>query len=165
LSNKRNLSRKKKLDIAREVAQYMSPAEAVRYVKETYNIDTTPQYINEIFLKKGTRWNVIVTDMRAQYLATTMEEAIAQKRVRLRRYDELYQKAIAQNKISAAKACLDSVREEVEGGKSTAIGNVVFAQINNMSDDQLEQEKQNLLNKLDKLGVKPRAEVIDTTGE
>lgn len=155
----KGLSHNKKLEVAKRLAQFGSSTEATKFVKDTWGIQISNQAINQTFLKKGTRWNKILIEMRDVYLSASMEEPIAHRRVRLKRYDELYKAAKDEGKISAAKACLDSAREEFAGAKTPSIGSILFAQINNMSDDQLKREQQTLLNKLE--GIRPRIQVID----
>jgi len=156
-----NLSYYKKIEVATRLAHFRSVSEVVNHVKNHYKIDITPQAIRKTFLEKDTRWNQVMMRLRATYVAAVMDAPIAQKRVRLDRYDELYQEAKTQGKLSAAKACLDSAREEVEGAKTPSIGNIFFAQINNMSDEELRTERQKQIDKLEKLGIKPRQEVTD----
>ena len=156
-----NLSYYKKIEVATRLAHFRSVNEVTKFVKDHYSIDITPQAIRKTFLDKDTRWNGVMMQLRAAYVAAVMEAPIAQKRVRLDRYDELYQEARSQGKISAAKACLDSAREEVEGAKAPSVGNIFFAQINNMSDEELRNERQNLIDKLEKVGVRPRQEITD----
>lgn len=160
----KGLSHNKKLEVAKRLAQFGSPTEAMKFIKEKWGIEISVQAIDQTFLKKESRWNKIMFDMRRIYLDATMEEPIAHRRIRLKRYDELYKEAKEQKKISAAKACLDSAREEFSGAKIPSIGSILFAQINNMSDDQLKREQQTLINKLDKLKIRPRPEVIDVGG-
>ena len=155
----KGLSHNKKLEVAKRLAQFLSPNDAVKFVKETWGIDVNGQTISKTFLSKDSKWQKIVLEMRQKYLDASMEEPIAHRRIRLKRYDELYQEALKQKKVSAAKACLDSAREEFSGVKTPSIGNILFAQINNMSDDQLKREQQTLLNKLNK--IRPRAEVVE----
>ena len=155
------LAHYRKLEVAKRFAEYQSVREVMSYIKNDLKKDITEQAIRQAFLKDGARWNKIMLQMRQQYLAAAMEEPIAHRRIRLKRYDELYQKAVEQGKVSAAKACLDSAREEFTAAKAPSIGNILFAQINNMSDSELKNEQQRLLEKLEKMGKKSRLEVIN----
>ena len=159
--SKRYLSSGAKTEVATRLAHFQSVSEIIDFLKKKYFIDISPQAVRQTFLTKDTRWNQVMMQLRAEYVGAIMEAPIAQKRVRLDRYDELYQEAKAQGKIQAAKACLDSAREELEGTKAPSVGNIFFAQINNMSDADLRNERQKILDKLEKVGVKPRQEVID----
>jgi len=159
--SKRYLSLRAKTEVATRLAHFQNVSEILSFLKERYDIEISSQAIRQTFLTKDTRWNQVMMQLRAEYVGAVMESPIAQKRVRLDRLDELYQEAKAQGKIQAAKACLDSAREELERSKAPSVGNIFFAQINNMSDEDLRSERQKLIDKLEKIGVKPRREVIE----
>ena len=161
----RYLTHEEKIEVAKYLAQFHTPKQASYFIKEKFQLDISEFCVNKAFLREGKKWKEIIEQFKVEYVNATMEVPISHKRVRLERYEWLYEEAVKSGKFPAAKACLDSAREETESGKIPSIGNLVFAQINNMSDDELHSEKDRLLEKLEKLGHKPREAVIEAHKE
>ena len=155
------LNEKEKIEVAKLLAEFRTPLQISRFVMENFKKDIPDYSVKKYFLEGRNKWTEIIDKFRAVYLSAEMSVPIAHKKVRLERYDDLYQKAYETGKFMAARACLDSAREEIEGSKTHIIGNVLFTQINNMSDDALKEEQQRILDKLEKLGMKPRREIIE----
>lgn len=164
LQDKKLLNDEQLTEVAKFIAQFKTYKQAQRFVKEKFSLVFDYRGIEKLFTQEG-RWKTALAQLKQEYVNSTMEVPISHKRVRLERYEWLYEQAVASGKFPAAKACLDSAREETEAGKIPSIGSLVFAQINNMSDEELHSEKDRLLEKLEKLGHKPREAVIEAHKE
>jgi hypothetical protein len=116
--------------------------------------------IKKYFLGQGRKWEAVVRQFQLEYVSAAMNEPIAQKRVRLARYEELYQKAMDEKKYTQARSCLDSAREEVEGNRIFHPQNLIFAQINSLSDEDLMKEYKNIMERL-KTFKRPEIDVKD----
>lgn len=146
------LNKSQMMEVCSYLAQIHSINETKEFIKEKFEIDAPVDWIKRTFFRKNSQWRKMIDSFKNTFLHDIESVPGAHKKVRLKRYDELYKEAIKQKKVQYAKSILDSMREEIEGGdKKFTIGSAIIAQINQMPDDELIREKDRLLERLDKL--------------
>lgn len=106
--------------------------------------------------RRTPKWQPVIKKFREKYVGDTAAVAGMHKRVRLERADEIYEKAINSGKLRIALAANKDQREEVFEKSQT--GNTIytvnqFNQFNNMSDEELEAKRTELLSKIKKVEV------------
>ncbi len=149
------LGHKDKMTICAYIAEMHSLLETKQYIEEAFKASVTINWIKKTFSKGA--WPERIAEFKDKYLADVDGIAGAHKKVRLARYDILFDKAMAAGKFQQAKAILDSIREEIEGKGSKIVigGNVLFAQINKLDDVDLVKERNRIQVKLDRLSPVP----------
>ena len=129
----RRIAPEVKLAISKMLAEFKPKSSILMVINGKYNANINGQYINRI--KKANA--SLIAQMRAKYVDAYMDVAIANKRVRLERRDELYTSSEEikdpSQRVTARLRCLADARTEVEG-PGVAIGNTYNTQINQYSD-------------------------------
>jgi len=114
--------------------QFLPTVEIIAKMKEEHGI--TLSNTSVMFYKKNKKWKVLIDKAKDQYVSAIMEVPIAHKRVRLERYEKLYDTAKNLGKIESARAVLASAREELEGKNSI---NIQMNRIELISDDEINE--------------------------
>lgn len=97
------------------------------------------------YFRQAKRWQPLIKSLRQQYLAGLEDVPISQQRVRLERLEELYQEA---QTVKLKREVLEAARDEMkepERGDRTRISITAYYE---MSAEELENKRQEILNKL-----------------
>lgn len=126
------------------IAYFMSAAEINASFNEKYGIEIKRIYTKIYNMKRSNRWNPMIEELRAKFIAGVHEVAGSHKRVRMERRELLYEKALKSGQIRNALIAVKHQEEEMEGIKSFHIN----VELENLSDAQLEEKKKMLLERI-----------------
>jgi hypothetical protein len=115
-------------------ARYMPVKDILFKFKEDHGVTITETAARWYLMSR--KWAPIIQDMREKWVVGVLEIPISQKRVRMERLENLYQKALAARQISTAKEILKAAKEEIEGTKSGDI-NIQMNKIEMISDEEI----------------------------
>lgn len=153
-TNERKLSEDQQMELVELIARFTNNQKIIAHFYSTYQIVISPGLVAQY--KRTTKWQPVIKKIREKYVLGVDEVAGMHKRVRLERADEIYEKAISQGKLRIALAANKDQREEVfekQIGGSVTYNLNQFNQYVNMSDDELEEKKTEILSKIKKAEV------------
>lgn len=143
----------KKLNLAQQlemmelIARFTIKSEIVEYFMRTYQILVSPGLIQQY--EKTPKWKLVIQELRGKYLSGTDQVALSHKRVRMERRDDLYYKALKTNQLRTAAIVIRDAEVEMGGGPGKAPSfNITLNQYNELSDKELEEKRQELLEKI-----------------
>lgn len=144
------LSLEAKRKVCEWLGQYRTVYEVLDLLKEQFKTVVTYQAIQN-YANPKCKWAPLVQKARAAFLASIQDIPIAQKTVRLDRYERLYQRAMKLHKDHDARLALFGAQKEMEGvhGDTTVY---VHQQILQMDTHELEQRRRDIAVKLANLG-------------
>lgn len=151
-SNERKLNEDQQMEMIEFIARFTHNSKIIEHFMTKHQILISPALIGQY--KHTHKWLPVIKKMREKYVGDVDQVAGMHKRVRLERADEIYQKAIDTGKLRIALAANKDQREEVFEKQN---GNVVtynlnqFNQYNNMTDEELEEKKLEILSKIKKV--------------
>ena len=130
------LTHDEQMELCRFLAEFHTVAEARAFVLEKFRKDLA--YMSIKWYLENSKWRGVIDCLRTKYVTGFMEVPIANKRVRLERCEELYQKAAKAGKLSLARQALSTAQDEVEGPKFNAAQiNFHSSPFQSMSDEEL----------------------------
>ena len=144
------LSLEAKRKVCEWLGQYRTVGEVQELVKEQFKTVVTYQAIQN-YANPKSKWAPLVQRARAAFQASIQDIPIAQKTVRLDRYERLYQRALKAHKDHDARLALFGAQKEMEGisGDTTVY---VHQQILQMGNQELEQRRRTIAEQLAQLG-------------
>ena len=160
------LTTKMKLELMEFVARWSTLDEINQFFVPTYGI-TIGWYLI-YYYKRSKTWKPVIAKLREKYLQGADEVAIAHKRVRLERREKIYQRA---EKVGDGQLALSAIRdtEEAMGGMGKRGGvSLTFNQFNSLSDDEIEQRRLEVLNRIrnmDAIEIKEVRSEITESGQ
>ena len=131
------------------LGQFRTVAEIQEQLLKDYRIEISTQSIYQY--KTTPKWQPLVAEARAHYIATLNEIPIANKVVRLERYELLYQQAMKKQNGEGARRALVAAQQELEGVKGDTTV-YVHQQIVNMDSQTLERRRKEIAGRLQQLG-------------
>ena len=144
------LSRAQQIRVCEWLGQHYNIAEVAEAVREEFGIQITSQAIS--LYQTTPRWQEVIRAARTTFLAEALETIpIAKKPVRLRRYENIYQKAMRAKQLDQARLALLAAQQEMEGMGETNI--YVHQQILHMDTAALEARRKELTERLHALEV------------
>lgn len=153
-SQERKLSEDQQMEMIELIARFAPNGKIVEHFYTKYKIIISPTLIQQY--KRTTKWQPVIKKLREKYVLGVDEVAGMHKRVRLERADEIYHKALEQGKLRLALAANKDQREEVfekQAGGSVTYNLNQFNQFVNMTDEELEEKKREILTKIKKAEV------------
>ena len=137
--------------------------EIVEKAKEELNIDISQPLV--VFYSHTEKWQPLIKKIREAHMSDLASIAGSHKKVRLRRQEKIYDKAISKNKYDLALRATEAQRREMEEGNI----NLTLNQFNVLSDDELEAKKMEVMNRIKLLANKGVVDVVssdkrETTG-
>ena len=137
------------MELVKRIAWFWSPTEIQEDLQKTtgkrISIPTIMNY------GKTEKWQPIIEKLRDDYNKAMYEVPLFHKRKRLDELQKHYDKHMSSNSWKEAQAVLRDVRDEVDqkfGDVSFHFTNVT--QYNEMTDEQIAQEKSKILDQLDR---------------
>lgn len=132
------------------LGQFRYPAEIVATLQKEFGVTIVEDTVG--YYKHSGQWKLLVQEARANFISHLNEVPIANKVVRLDRYEQAYQKAIAANDLNQALQSLVAAHREMEKvhGDTTVY---VHQQILNMDTHALEVRRREIAERLSQLGV------------
>lgn len=108
-----------------------------------------------VYFRKARRWQPLISSLRAQYLADLDDIPIAQQRVRLERLEKLYQESQG---VRLKVLVLNAASNELKDPLLKSQTNIAITQYYQMSAEELEQKRVDVINKLRYLRAQEKAE-------
>ena len=139
--------------ICQLLAHYM-PFQTMKEVMQREHRRAFP-FTHYVWFRRAIQWRPLIDNLRQQYLAHFDDIPIAQKRIRLERLEQLYEEAKeVQLKVSVLRAASDELRDPTMGSQT----NIAITAYYQMSAEELEQKRVDLINKLRHLRAQEKAE-------
>lgn len=137
------LNNDQQLELMEFIARFASLDEINEYFISNYRINITNSLVYQY--KRTKKWQPIINKLREKYLLAQSEVAMSHKRVRLDRREKIYQKAVKKDDLKTALNAVQGSQEEMEerGGI-----NINFNQYNSLSDQELEEKKSEILERI-----------------
>lgn len=153
-THERKLSEDQQMELVEHIARFTTTEKIVAYFYQKYQIVISPGLIYQY--RRTTKWQPVIKKIREKYVLGVDEVAGMHKRVRLERADDIYEKAMKAGKLRIALSANKDLREEVF--EKQAGGNVTynlnqFNQFVNMTDEELEERKREIISKIKKAEV------------
>lgn len=145
------LNQDQQLELMEFIARFASTDEINAYFIDRYRLSVTSSLIHQY--RRTKKWQPIINKLREKYLLSPNEVAMSHKRVRLDRREKIYQKALKKEDLKTALNAVQGSKEEMEE-KGIPV-NISFNQYNSLSDEELEDKKRELLERVKNLGALP----------
>lgn len=152
-------TQEQKAFIVTMTAHFMEPREVedAFYAKYGVQLHHASSLIN--VYKRTVKWKALLERERSAFLASMDEVPGFHKKVRMMRREKIYHRAIAKDELKYALAATKDSELEIEGPKrELAVTFNQFNQYTTMSDEELEEKRQEILEKMN------RKKSIDITG-
>lgn len=124
-------------------ASGLSTSEVVERVSLEHNIQISLLQVWRY--TKAPKWQALIKKIRQETMSDLAAVAGSHKRVRLDRHERIYDRAIKKGDLKHAIIATESQRKEMEGGGDF---NFTLNQFNVLSDDELEQKKLEIMQKI-----------------
>ena len=157
-SHDSKLNQDQQLELMEFIARYAPLEEVNEHFFSKYKLTISQPLVYQY--KRTKKWQPIIKKLREKYLLGVEEVAMSHKRVRLDRRERIYTKAMKDGDIKTALSSVNSSQEEMS--EKTRGHSITFNQYNVMSDDEIEERKKELL---DKLNQKQIIEVVEVKSE
>lgn len=149
---------KEKLRICEMLAQFHTVDHIVQFAKDNWGKSVSPASIYSY--RESSRWKPVIDRFRTEYVAQVMDIPIAHKKIRLTRLEELYaanerdQEIKGKERRQLACLILERAMKEVDE-RASNFTNIFFTQIQNFSDEELEQHRKKLLDRIKTIDIGP----------
>ena len=166
LESRRNgvLTHDEQMELCRFLAGFHTVAEARAFVLEKFGKDLA--YMSIKWYLENSKWKGVIDCLRSKYAAGYMEVPIANKRVRLERYEKIHQEAKKAGKQHTALEALKAAQNEVEGPKFNATQiNYNSSPFQSMPDEELLAVKEYYEAKLGRKGKSGASKADETLTE
>jgi len=142
------LSENHKIKICQLLACFSPLVEIKKYMHREYAINLNMQVIKS--LRDTRKWQPIVARFRKDWLQEVNNVPLANRRVRLEYYQEIFTKCMEKNKFANAMSALNSAREEMDERK---LGSTQYTlnYISQMSDEELLKKKDEIIKRIKKM--------------
>lgn len=154
MTSGRKLNEDQQMELIELIARFATHAKIAEHFYSKHQINISPVLTNSY--KRTAKWQPVIKKLREKYVLGVDEVAGTHKRVRLERADEIYEKAMSQGKFRLALAANKDQREEIfekQAGGSVTYNLNQFNQFVNMTDEELEERKREILSKIKKAEV------------
>lgn len=128
-------------------ASGLTPTEVVDRAREEFNIDISWQQV--LRYTKSEKWAPLIKKIRQETMMDLASVAGSHKKVRLSRHETIYERALKKNDLKHALAATEGQRKEMEGGGDSI--NLTLNQFNMLSDEELEEKKKEIMEKVARL--------------
>lgn len=148
------LNEDQQMEVMEMIARFYAPPKIITEIYTRHQIQISPALIYQY--KHTKKWIPVIKKLREKYVTGVDEVAGMHKRVRLERAEQIYESAIKNGKLRIALAANKDQREEVfekQAGASTTYNLNQFNQFVNMTDEELEDRKKEILSKIKKAEV------------
>ena len=146
----RKLSRAQQFRVCELLGQHYTTYEVAEAVQQEFDIVVTQQAI--ACYSQAPKWQAVIHACRTTFLTEAMTAIpIAKKPVRLRRYETIYQKAMAKQQLDQARLALLAAQQEMEGMGETNI--YIHQNILHMDTAALEARRKEIAERLQTLEV------------
>lgn len=151
----RKLNEDMQMELMELIARFAQFHDINKHFLEKYQITISSDLVAQY--KRTAKWIPVIKKLREKYVTGIDEVAGMHKRVRLERAEQIYERAIQTGKLRIALAANKDQREEVLE-KQVGAGNVTynlnqFNQFVNMTDEELEDRKREIISKIKKAEV------------
>lgn len=153
----RKLDHEMQIKMCELIARFMSVPEILRKFSTDYNIKIGPDTVKHYSHSK--KWADTIQKFRDNYVGHIMDIPIAQKRVRLERFEQLYRMALAKGSISAAREILKCAKDELEGAKEGDI-NIQMNKIEMISDSEIRDRIKKIKQEMSSIPISAEVEAI-----
>jgi hypothetical protein len=151
------LNKDQKYEIVMMLSQCYAINEIQLEIKERHGIELSYTAINNY--AKVKKYQNAIKEGREKYLSDIYAVAGSHKRVRLDRAERLYLRSLKSGDSNTTLKSIEHQRKEIEGdGKSSGNVNLIFAQFNNMTDEDLIEKREELLKRIQNQQIK---EIVD----
>ena len=147
-SNKNILNPEQQVELCVMLGEHVSNTDIIAHFKANYDIGVSQQMCS--FYKTSENWKPLIKSTETKYLADIGSVSGSHKKVRLERYERIYDENIELKQYDPAMKATESQRVEIEGKTPNPTFNQ-FNQYNlysSMSDDDLLQERDRLLKRV-----------------
>jgi hypothetical protein len=164
------LSEEEKYQLVQRIALFEPWSEIHKWIVKDLKKNVKPSVVRAY--ATSPKWMPLIRKIRDEYNGAIMEIPLANKRMRVEKFSELYSIAMDKRDYKEARGALKEIREEMcpdpkDGGKGSIF---IAQQFNNLDDKQIAEERLRTINDLDnlrkRLGMKshkPEEVVIDAT--
>lgn len=153
------LNQEQQLELMEFIARFATMDEINAHFFSEYKIMLSPPLIYQY--KRTAKWKPIIKKLREKYLLGEDEVAGRHKRVRLDRADKIYNKAYSKGDLKTALQANRDQQEMVEGRHVHGDTNLQFNQYNVFSDEELQERKKELLEKLNRNTIEVKSEKVE----
>ena len=142
------LSENHKIKICQLLACFSPLVEIKKYMHREYAINLNMQVVKS--LRDTRKWQPIIARFRKDWLQEVNNVPLANRRVRLEYYQEIFEKSMEKNKFSVAMSALNSAREEMDERK---LGSTQYTlnYISQMSDEELLKKKDEIIKRIKRM--------------
>ena len=142
------LSENHKIKICQLLACFTPLVDVKKYMHREYAIVLNMQVIKS--LRDTRKWQPIIARFRKDWLQEVNNVPLANRRVRLEYYQEIFTKCMEKNKFANAMSALNSAREEMDERK---LGSTQYTlnYISQMSDEELLKKKDEIIKRIKKM--------------
>lgn|SRR3990167_6614878 len=146
--NHRNLNDIEKQELVSMIAEGICHKEINEHLQERYGFFLSERALQ--YYRKSSKWKPVIAKLREEYISAVHEVAISHKRVRLERAEKIYNKSYGEGDFSFALEVLRFAQKEMDPrANDTSVTNLsIYQQFNNLSDDELNFKKNQLMEKL-----------------
>ena len=149
------LDNSQRSEVAVLIAHYYTDSEVIEYLMENHKVTINSSSVQSY--RKSQKWATLITAERQKFLADISDIPGSHQKVRLRRADRIYQKAIVKDDFKAALSATEHQRRETDE-KSGARIDLTLNQFNMMSDEDIQHRREELL---DFIQHQKNKEIID----
>ena len=142
------LSENHKIKICQLLACFSPLVEIKKYMHREYAINLNMQVVKS--LRDTRKWQPIIARFRKDWLQEVNNVPLANRRVRLEYYQDIFTKCMEKNKFANAMSALNSAREEMDERK---LGSTQYTlnYISQMSDEELLKKKDEIIKRIKKM--------------
>ena len=142
------LSENHKIKICQLLACFSPLVEIKKYMHREYAINLNMQVVKS--LRDTRKWQPIIARFRKDWLQEVNNVPLANRRVRLEYYQDIFEKCMEKNKFANAMSALNSAREEMDERK---LGSTQYTlnYISQMSDEELLKKKDEIIKRIKRM--------------
>ena len=155
------LTQPQQIELMEFIARYATMDEINGYFVQNYKVSLSLALISQY--RHTAKWKPVIAKLREKYLLNPGEVAMSHKRVRLDRRERIYHQAMKKDSLKDALHAIDGSQEEMEqkGGI-----NLTFNQYASLSDDEVEEQIKEKLERLKNLNaIEVNNEAVTKNGQ
>lgn len=153
--NEKKLVPEERLEMVRYLAQFHSIPETIAFVRDKFGKELA--YMTVKGYLESPKWRSTILHFRDEFTRAFMDVAIANKRVRMERLEEICQRAYQAKKFSVALKALQAAHKEVEAVEADPDQwSRIHSEFANMTDEQLKEQRRETLKQI--VEIMPREE-------
>ena len=157
----RRFTGEEQLEVCRQIAHFVEPAEIVKYCREEFNKDVSKSQLSRY--KNSPKWRPLIQRYRDAFSMEIAEIPLAHKIKRVEELCLLFKRCKNEDKYNEAKGMLEQIRVEVEGKRENSSPSQIFINqdFRKLTDEQLEEKRLESINIVSRLKKTIEVEPIE----